>query len=123
MRALVLIFYAAALVVQILVIGKIIPYQWVNGGMSVSYEAQAAQSVVSIVITSLLFLFVWRVAGLAARPKAWRRRVLYAVTAFWVLGLLMQLVGTPFERYVMSCVLLVGVGGHVLLIRKLSPRH
>lgn len=120
-RALILTFYSAALVTHILIIGKIIPYQWVNGGMSPSYEAQAVQSLVSLVITTLLFIFVWRMSGPKTNPKIWQRRALYIVTALWILGFLMQLIGTSFERYGMSIVLLVGVFGHIILIRNLPP--
>lgn len=115
--SLVLAFYTAALVTQILVIFKIIPYQWVNGGMSVSYDSQVVQSVVSIVMTLLLFVFVMRMVSLKGCLKVWQRRSLYVITAWWTLGLL-QLIGTPFERYVMSLVLLLGVVGHVILARK-----
>jgi hypothetical protein len=117
--SLVLAFYTAALVTQILVICKIIPYQWVNGGMSVSYDVQAVQSVVSIAITLLLFVFVMRMVSLKGCLKVWQRRSLYVITAWWTLGLLLQLIGTPFERYVMSPVLLVGVVGHLIITRQI----
>ena len=114
------LFYLLTLATHLLIISTIIPYHWVNGGNSPSYEAQAAQSAVSIVITSLLFLFIWKVANKKINPKAWQRRALYALTALWIIGFIMQLLGTPFERYVLSLVLLVGIVGHIQLIRELS---
>jgi hypothetical protein len=114
-------FYFSSLATHVLIISKILPYQWVSGGMSPSYEVQAVQSAVNIVVISLLFLLMWKITNLKTNPKVWQRRTLYIVTALWIIGFIMQLLGTSFERYVMSVVLLVGVAGHIQLVRGL-PR-
>ncbi|MDP3446099.1 MAG: hypothetical protein Q8T08_24825, partial [Ignavibacteria bacterium] len=49
-RILIVLFYSLTIFIHILIIARIIPYLWVNGGMSQSYEAQVIQSIVSILI-------------------------------------------------------------------------
>lgn len=113
-RKLAALFYAVGIVVHALVICKVIPFTWVNGGMSPSYEVQALQSGVSIVALGVLGLIVW---GISKRKqlRTWQKILLYVLVAFWSLGFVMQLLGTPFERYVMSVALLAGVISHVRL--------
>lgn len=112
-------FYSVTVLVHVLVIAKIIPYNSVNGGMSKSYEAQIAQSLISLVVIGLLFLFILGISKMERNPKLWQCRALYVITGLWVISLAMQLLGTSFERYVMSLVVLIGVVGHVSLIRNL----
>ncbi len=118
---LVLSFYAAVIATHLLVIAKIIPYDWVNGGMAKSYDDQAVQSLLSLILAAVLFRFVWKVATTHGAVKLWQQRTLYFITVFWVLGLVMQLFGTTFERYVMSIILLVGIYGHTAVIRSKTP--
>jgi len=113
-RLMIASFYGAGVLVHLLVVAQVIPYSWVNGGLSPSYEAQAIQSGVSIVVLGVLGMVVW---GISKRTqlRTWQKRLLYALVAFWILGFVMQLLGTPFERYVMSVALFVGVISHVRL--------
>ena len=120
LRVFILIFYIATLAIHLLVIATIIPYQWVNGGMSPTYEAQAVQSAVSIVITGLLLFMVRGLVKRLREPKVWQIRALYVLTGLLVLGFIQQLLGTPFERYAVSIVLIIGVVGHMMLIKQLS---
>jgi hypothetical protein len=46
------------------------------------------------------------------------RMFLSVLTIFWGIGLVMQLLGTAFERYVLSLVLLMGFITHFRLARK-----
>jgi len=112
---LIAIFYISALSVQLLVVLKVIPYDWVNGGMSESYESQLMQSLVSLVIISALFVFVWNLARQNGKVKRWKLRALYIITILWLLGLFMQIAGTEFERYFLSLSLLLGVVSHGIL--------
>lgn len=116
-------FYAMCVFVQAMVIVKIIPYTWVNGGMSASYQAQAAQSVISIVIIGLLWLFCQNMMNPKTAVKKWQMYVLYAFTVFWTIGLVMQLLGTSFERYVMAPLLLFGIVLHLFLIKTFRGRQ
>jgi len=119
-KSLVVIFYTSAIVVQLLVILKVIPYDWVNGGMSKSYEIQAIQSIISLVIIIGLLVFVLKIIKQGTLINNWKLKILYLITFFWLLGLVMQLAGTTFERYFLSFVLLLGVASHALLIRQIK---
>lgn len=110
------IFYGLAAAVQLLVILKVIPYKWVNGGMSGSYETQAIQSAVSIVIIVALYIFVRKIEKMGVAINKRTLWALYVITLFWTLGLFMQMFGTAFERLFLSPLLLLGVISHALLI-------
>ncbi len=114
-KQLIVIFYVSALFVQVLVIMKAIPYDWVNGGMSKSYEVQAVQSCISLVVLAGLFVFVLKMLTRGASSR--KLRILYVITLFLLIGLTMQLLGTTFEQYYLSLLLLLGVVSHGLLIR------
>jgi membrane-associated HD superfamily phosphohydrolase len=116
---LIAIFYVSALLVQLLVVLKVIPYNWVNGGMSESYQAQLVQSLISLVIISTLFVFVWSLAHQNGKVKRWKLRALYIITILWLLGLFMQIAGTEFERDVLSLSLLLGVMSHGTLVLRI----
>jgi hypothetical protein len=118
-RKLITTFYSLGIAVHLLVIIKVIPYTWVNGGVSESYENQLTQSVTSIVIIAILFGFTRRIASRDAVPKRWQYGALYVIVAFWLIGFIMQILGTSFERYIMSVILLLGVASHILLIRNI----
>lgn len=119
LRWLIAIFYVSALIIQLLVVLKAIPYDWVNGGMSQSYESQLVQSLVSLVIISLLFTFVWKLVHESDKVKKWKLRVLNLITLFWLIGFFMQLAGTDFERYLLSLCLALGVVSHGILILRI----
>ncbi len=112
---LIAIFYVSALFVQLLVVLKIIPYSWVNGGNSESYESQVMQSLISLVIITVLFVFMCRLARQDGKLKKWKLQALYIITIFWLVGLFMQIAGTEFERYFLSLILLLGVVSHGIL--------
>ncbi len=121
-KLMLLTFYISALLVQVLVLIKVIPFNWVNGGMSATYAAQAVQSLVSILVIFGLYLFIRKIYQKPANATRRRRNILYIITLFWTLGLLMQLVGTAFEKYFLSLFLLIGVTSHIMLAR-LIRRH
>ena len=112
---LIAIFYVSAQFVQLLVVLKVIPYNWVNGGNSESYESQVVQSLISLVIITVLFVFMCRLARQDGKLKKWKLQALYIITIFWLVGLFMQIAGTEFERYFLSLILLLGVVSHGIL--------
>lgn len=118
-KPLIIIFYTSALIIQILVILKAIPFSWVNGGISKDYEAQVMQSLISIVVIAVIFNFVIKALNMHGVVSGLRFKALYGITVFWTLGFIMQLAGTFFERYVLSIVLLLGVLSHIKLIRQI----
>jgi uncharacterized membrane protein len=110
-------FYGLSILVQVLVLIKVIPYNWVNGGMSESYRAQALLSMFSIFIILMLAIFCRRILNSELKLKKWQNNVLYIIATLWFIGFIMQLVGTNFERYTLSLLLLLGAISHILLIR------
>lgn len=110
-------FYGAGISVHVLVLLKIIPFMWVNGGMSKTYEAQAAQSLVSIIVLSLLGWYVFRVSNNRRIAKKLHRGLLSVLVVFLSVGFFAQLYGTSFERYVMSWLLLIGIIAHAKLLQ------
>ena len=115
------LYYAIVIVTHVLILLRVIPYQWVNGGRSVSYEAQTQLSFVSMAIgvVGLLYSFFTQ------RIKPLRYNIVFRiftilVTLYWGLGFFMQLLGTPFERFMLSLVVLFGVWIHarIALVKK-----
>lgn len=115
------VYYAIVLLTHILILLGVIPYQWVNGGRSVSYAAQAQLSYMSMIIALIGLIYIF----LTERIKPMRYHIVFRiftwlVTAYWVLGFFMQLLGTPFERFLLSLVLLFGIWVHarIALVKK-----
>ena len=116
------IFYALGIAVHVLVITKLIPYTWVNGGRSASYQAQAAQSIASIVLLGGLYLLVRKIIT-ASVHKKWHGLVLYVLASLWGLGYVMQLLGSQFERFFMSFVLIYGFITHYIAAKTIGRKH
>lgn len=116
------IFYALGIGVHILVITKLIPYTWVNGGRSASYQAQAGQSIVSIVLLGGLYLLVRKIIT-ASFHKKWHGLVLYVLASLWGLGYVMQLLGSQFERFFMSFVLICGFITHYIAAKMIGRKN
>lgn len=114
---LILTFYLISVAVHLLVILKVIPYYWINGGLSESYESQTKISILSMVVIIGLGIFCWKLIKTRKSPSNFQMIFLYIITFFWVISLIMQLAGTNFERYFMSLVLLLGIVSHLLLIK------
>lgn len=121
-RPILLAFYSLAVLTHVLVMAKVIPHDWVNGGRSPSYAVQAAQSALSIVVLLALFAFVWRLMGRATVGRA-QWGFLLVVTVLLALGAALQLLGTTFERDFMLPLLLTGLTGHLMLAGDLRPRR
>ncbi|MEE4662261.1 MAG: hypothetical protein V2J89_17460 [Halieaceae bacterium] len=108
------IFYILSILIHVLVIKKVIPYHYVNGGRSTSYEEQKDVSVKSIAVLLVLFLFV--IIGLVfpSTKESFLYMIIgFTLTAFFMFGTIMQLLGSPFERYLVSIINLLGVLAHL----------
>lgn len=116
------VFYALGITVHVLVIAKVIPYTWVNGGRSASYQAQAGQSIVSIVLLGGLYLLVRKIITSATHNK-WHGIILYVLASLWGLGYVMQLLGSQFERFFMSFVLIFGFITHYIAAKIVGRKH
>lgn len=109
-------FYALTILIHTLVIYQVIDYTQVNGGRSTSYKMQKKTSVASIMIAlvgaiylALNFIFPTLHETLLYGIFAW------ILTAYWVLGYILQWLGTPLEKYVISWVLILGIISHGML--------
>jgi len=111
-----ILFYMGGVLIHIFTITKVIPFNYINGGRSESYEVQAKQSKISIFILLIGALYVL----LGMLFPSFKKSIAFMVLAFilallWLLGTIMQLIGTKFERYYLSWVNLIGVLSHVEL--------
>lgn len=99
------------ILLHVLVIAKAIPFQWINGGLIATYEASLSNSITGIVLM-LLFIFVYLMAGgwvLKGKASKVVRTLLWGIFGFWLLSVILQLLGTPFEKAVLSILCLVNV--------------
>ncbi len=117
-KPLLIAFYGLSVLVHALVLARLIPFDWVNGGRSASYAEQARLSIVSIVVLAGLFSFVWFLAqkGTATPLQRW---TLIGITVVVGVGLLLQLLGTAFERGIVTLIMIAGLTGHLLLLGEL----
>lgn len=111
-----ILFYVVVVFVHLLILRRVIPHTHISGGRIKSFEKQARISTSSIGIALLGLVFVL----LGYFLPSIRQTLVYVIlafllSAFWTLSLVMQLLGTKFERYVMSMVVLLGVLSHVSL--------
>ena len=112
------LFYAIVLFTHILIIAKVIPYNWINGGRSPSYNAQLQISMVNIGITFIGFFYVFaneKFQKLQSNPLF--RFLKWALVPFWSFSLILQFLGTSFEMFVMSPIIMFGIYVHVRLAR------
>lgn len=99
--------------VHILLICQIIPYTWLNGGRSLSFDAAKSTSSSSIIIIAVDILITLAASQLI--PVRFSRFFGKVLTVFLVvmlplsfMGIILQLFGSPFEKCIMSLVTLVG---------------
>ena len=103
-------FYSLTITIHVLIITGLIPFTWVNGGRSESISAQLPISIINIVI-SIFGGFFTLIAGGNIRTKYKRAItvICWIFVVLWSFGFIQQLLGTPFEKMVMSLILLLGV--------------
>lgn len=103
-------FYALTFLIQVFIMSGIIPFTWVNGGRSESLATQLPISIINIIISIIGGVFTLLVGG--NRLYKYKRAITVICWFFvilWTFGFIQQLLGTPFEKIVMSLVLLLGV--------------
>ena len=94
---------------HLLIVFQIIPFSWVNGGRSLTFESQKQSSLISI---SILFLMIPINVGamkyfLNKFLNIILKILLYGLFIYFALSLIMQLFGTLFEKTVMSILCLI----------------
>lgn len=103
-------YYGAALLVHVLVIAHALPYNWINGGQSASYAMQVNMSLISISSLLVLGTLTYLTTPFSkVRKGVWAKIILWLSVVFWTLSLVLQLLGTPFEKVVMAPLLLIGM--------------
>jgi len=103
-------FYSFTILIHVLIIMGIIPFTWVNGGLSESFAAQLPISIINIVIAVIGGLFTL-IAGRNI-PRKYKRTITvisWFFVVLWSFGFIQQLLGTPFEKIVCSLILLLGI--------------
>lgn len=111
------IFYISVFLIHVLVLNGKISFKLVNGGRSKSFKEQQKQSQVSILIVVIFFLYV---LSTMLFPSFRGTIVFLVITSLlvllWLLGTLMQLLGTKFEKRVVVWINLIGLCSHILLL-------
>jgi len=110
------LFVILTILVHSLIFAHIIPRNWVSGGLVTSIEIQNQISLINLGVISLDFLFIQ--CANHSRDSNTVRLVAMTFSIVWFVGLLMQLLGTPFEKLVMTIVLLIGLISHFRLTIK-----
>lgn len=107
-------FYAATILVHVLVLSGVIPLAWINGGRSATLDAQLPLSVANLVIAVIGAIFVVFASGIVGNGAArWYRVVAWVFTLLWIVGLVQQLLGTVFEQTTLVFLLLIGALSHL----------
>ncbi len=112
------LFFTMVLLIHILIIAKIIPFTWINGGRSESYEAQLQLSLSNFIIVFIGYLYVF----VNQRFQQLRSSKLFKVfkwitIIFWSVSLDSQFLGTSFEIFVMAPVVVFGIYVHFRIAR------
>lgn len=103
-------FYSLTFLIQILIIIGIIPFTWVNGGRSESIATQLPISIINLIISIIGGAFTLLVGGnILYKYKRGITIICWFFVVLWSFGFIQQLLGTPFEKMVMSLILLLGV--------------
>ena len=102
-----------AIAVHAMVLFQILPYEWINGGRSPSYQAAnqtSINSIIMIVISILITLIASKLIPLELN-KFW---TILLIIWLWIgipldiVGIIQQLLGTVFEKSFMSIVTIIG---------------
>jgi hypothetical protein len=103
-------FYSLIILIQALIISGIIPFTWVNGGRSESFAAQLPISIINTIISIIGGVFTLIVGGnILYKYKRGITIICWFFVVLWSFGFIQQLLGTPFEKMVVSLILLLGV--------------
>jgi hypothetical protein len=103
-------FYSLIFLIQALIISGIIPFTWVNGGRSESFATQLPISIVNTIISIIGGVFTLIVGGnILYKYKRGITVICWFFVVLWSFGFIQQLLGTPFEKMVISLILFLGV--------------
>jgi fumarate reductase subunit D len=106
-----IIILAVVICIHLLVIFGVMPFTWINGGRSASFEIGQQTSIVSIVILFVMILVNIWAAGIIRinRFVTVLKILMWIFFAYSLVGLVQQLMGTTFEKFGMSILCLVNM--------------
>lgn len=102
-----------AIAVHALVLFQVLPFEWINGGRSPSYQA-AFQTSMSSIIMILISIMITLIASKIIPLKLNKFWTILLMIWLWigipldVVGTIQQLLGTGFEKSFMSIVTAIG---------------
>ncbi|MGH4124368.1 MAG: hypothetical protein ACREV6_15695 [Clostridium sp.] len=101
------------IIVHILIITQIMPYTWVNGGRSVSFELARHTSLSSIYMTifnNIIALIASKIISVKMNKFCSKFLTVFLVVTLplGLMGIVVQFLGTMFEKCCMSIVAIIG---------------
>lgn len=102
-----------AISVHILVLLGVLPYNWINGGRVSSMDETMQISTVGIITLSIsIFVVLISIGVIPVKlnkiGRFFLKIYLWILTLFMFLSIFLQLLGTTFEMYCMSILVIVG---------------
>ena len=118
------VFYLLSIAIHVLVMTKRLSYTWVNGGRSTSFDAQYKTSLISIIILmiGIIILMTYHIFP-SIKSTLFGVILMGILTLYWLFGLMMQYLGTRFEKRVVSFIVLLGVFSHFMLFLEYFTTH
>lgn len=97
------------LFLHIAVLLQLLPYTWVNGGRTASFEAACQVSVASMVLTTMKVLFILFASQIIPVKinRFWGAAISFIMIImlpFDIVGIIQQFLGTTFEKCVTSVI-------------------
>jgi len=95
--------------IHTLVIFKVMPFTWINGGRSETFEIAKQTSTISIIILIVgIFISFWACGIIHFKKfKKLLTAILWISFAYACIGIILQLIGTPFERFFTSILCII----------------
>lgn len=107
------LFYLSTIIVHLLILIRVIPLEWISGGRITSFDEQFQVSIINLFFCVIGLLFIQWASH--SRDSNSVRLVASILSFVWAMSLLLQLLGTPFEIFVMSFLVLSGLLSHLRL--------
>ena len=98
-----------AIMIHTLVILKVMPFAWVSGGRSETFEVAKQTSTVSIIILAVsIFISLWACEIIHLKGfKRFLSVILWISFAYDCIGIILQFLGTPFEKLFTSVLCII----------------
>lgn len=99
------------IMIHTLVLLKVMPFIWINGGRSATFEIAKQTSMISIIILLVsIFISLWACGIIHFKKfKKLLSAILWISFAYACIGTVLQFLGTPFERFFTSILCIINV--------------